>query len=62
MGAPHRPNYLTGVLTLAALAGLTWLELQIDGELILLLALVGLAKAAIIVQLFMHLSRLWSAH
>lgn len=56
----HRPSYLTGLLTLAALAVLTWLELQIDGQQIFLLLAVGIAKAAIIVQMFMHISRLWS--
>lgn len=55
----HTPSYRNGFLTLIALAVLTWLEFQIDSQLILLLLVVGLAKAAIIVQMFMHITRLW---
>lgn len=60
MHPTHRASYLPGFLTLLALAALTWLEFQIDGRLIGLLVLVGLAKAGLILQVFMHLSRLWS--
>lgn len=60
MSAPHRPSYLRGAATLAALAGLTWLELLIDGRQILTLLLVGAAKAGLILQIFMHFSRLWA--
>ncbi len=57
----HRPSYLTGFLTLLVLAVLTWLEFQIDGQMILLLLVIGITKAALIVQMFMHISRLWSS-
>lgn len=57
----HRPGYLNGFLTLVVLALLTWIEFQIDGRLIGVLLAIGIAKAAVIVQMFMHITRLWSA-
>ncbi len=55
-----RPSaYWRGLLTLAALGGLTWLEFQLSGGPILALLLIGLGKAALILHFFMHISRLW---
>ncbi len=56
---------LRGVLTLLALAALTWGELQISrrtGGSIPILLLFSIAKAALIVYFFMHISRLWRTH
>lgn len=61
MKPSNRQAYLNGLLTLFLLGALTWLEFQIDGELIGVLLLIGIAKAAIIAQVFMHISHLWSA-
>lgn len=56
---------LRGVLTLLALAALTWGELQVSvmtqGSIPILL-LFSIAKAALIVHFFMHIARLWRAH
>ena len=56
---------LRGMLTLLALAALTWGELQVslltEGS-IPILVLFSLAKAALILYLFMHISRLWRTH
>ena len=62
---PHdtRPAaaYRRGVLTLAALALLTGVEFWVSAAgSLALMAILGLAKAGIIVQYFMHLSRLWN--
>lgn len=56
----HRPSYLSGLLTLIGLAVLTWIEFQVNGELIALLVAIGIAKAAVIAYFFMHIARLWS--
>ncbi len=56
---------LRGVLTLLALAALTWGELQasmtMSGSIPILL-LFSVVKAALIIYLFMHISRLWKSH
>jgi heme/copper-type cytochrome/quinol oxidase subunit 4 len=52
--------YLRGFITLLVLAVLTWIEFQVSSQLIWLLALIGIAKAAIILQYFMHIYRLRS--
>ncbi|MFQ5938110.1 MAG: cytochrome C oxidase subunit IV family protein [Acidiferrobacterales bacterium] len=56
---------LLGVLTLLILAVLTWGELQVSvatsGSIPILL-LFSIAKAALIVYFFMHISRLWKTH
>lgn len=57
----HRQSYLNGLLTLVVLGLLTWIEFQIDERLLGVLLAIGIAKAAVIVQMFMHISRLWSA-
>ncbi len=62
MNSSNRRAYLNGLLTLFALGALTWFEFQVDGELIGLLLVIGIAKAAIIAQVFMHISRLWGAN
>ena len=56
---------LRSVLTLLALAALTWGELQVSmqtGGSIPILLLFSIAKAALILHLFMHISRLWRTH
>jgi cytochrome c oxidase subunit IV len=53
----ERP-YLRGFITLVVLAALTWIEFQVNGMLIFVLALIGIVKAAIILQFFMHIYRL----
>ena len=56
---------LRGVLTLLALAALTWGELRVSlltGGSIPILLLFSIAKAALILYLFMHISRLWRTH
>lgn len=57
--AEQRRLYLNGFLTLVVLGLLTWLEYHVDGELIGVLLLIGIAKAALIVQMYMHISRFW---
>lgn len=52
--------YLRGFLTLVVLGVLTWIEFQVSSQLIFLLLVIGIAKAAIILQYFMHISRLRS--
>lgn len=58
-GASRASAYRRGLLTIAALGGLTWIEFQLRGGPILALLVIGLAKAALILQFFMHISRLW---
>ncbi len=56
---------LRGVLTLLALAALTGGELRgsiLTGGSIPILLLFSIAKAALIVYFFMHISRLWRTH
>ena len=55
--------YRRGVMTLAALATLTGVELWARAALgsSPVTAILGLAKAGIILQYFVHLSSLWSA-
>ena len=56
---------LRGMFTLLALAALTWGELRISlltGGSIPILLLFSIAKAALILYLFMHISRLWRTH
>jgi len=56
---------LRSVLTLLALAALTWGELQVSmqtGGSIPILLLFSIAKASLIVYFFMHVSRLWRTH
>ncbi|MGH2621039.1 MAG: hypothetical protein ACRDHG_10790 [Anaerolineales bacterium] len=57
-GAGRASAYWRGLLTIAALGGLTWIEFRLSGP-ILPLLVIGLAKAALILQFFMHISRLW---
>jgi len=56
-GAGRVSAYWRGLLTIAALGGLTWIEFRLSGVLILPLLVIGLAKAALILQFFMHISR-----
>ncbi|HEY4666067.1 MAG TPA: hypothetical protein VIH26_02065 [Anaerolineales bacterium] len=58
-GAGRASAYRRGLLTIAALGGLTWVEFQLSGGPVLPLLVIGLAKAALILQFFMHISRLW---
>jgi len=51
--------YWRGFLTILALGVLTWLEFQIRAGPIWPLILIGLAKAALILQFFMHITRVW---
>jgi len=56
---------LRSVLTLLALAALTWGELRVSiltGGSFPILLLFSIAKAALIVYFFMHISRLWRTH
>ena len=56
---------LRGLLTLLALAVLTWGELQAStatGGSISVLLLFSVVKAALIIYFFMHISRLWKTH
>ncbi len=56
---------LQGMFTLLALAALTWGELRVSlltGGSIPILLLFSIAKAALILYLFMHISRLWRTH
>ena len=56
---------LRGLLTMLALAALTWGELRISlltGGSIPVLLLFSIAKAALILYLFMHIARLWRTH
>lgn len=54
------PNlYWRGFLTILALGVLTWVEFQISGGPIWPLILIGLVKAALILQFFMHITRVW---
>ena len=56
---------LRGILTLLTLAALTWGELQVGsftGGSIPILLIFSIAKAALIVYFFMHISRLWGPH
>ena len=50
--------YWRGLLTIAGLGGLTWIEFRLSGP-ILPLLVIGFAKAALILQVFMHISRVW---
>ena len=54
--------YRRGVMTLVALAMLTGVEIWASAALgsLLVLVILGLAKAGTILQYFMHLSSLWS--
>ncbi len=58
-GAGRASAYWRGLLTIVALGGLTWIEFQLSGGPIFALLVIGLAKAALILQFFMHVSRLW---
>jgi len=58
-GASRASTYWRGLVTLAALGGLTWIEFGLSGGPFLPLLVIGLAKAALILQFFMHVSRLW---
>jgi len=56
---------LRGLLTLLTLGVLTWGELQASiatGGSIPILFLFSVVKAALIINFFMHISRLWRAH
>ena len=59
-GGGRAHPYWRGLLTLAALGGLTWIEFGLSGGPFLPLLVIGLAKAALILQFFMHVSRLWT--
>lgn len=60
-GAGRSGAYWRGLLTIAALGGLTWVEFQLSGGPIPLLLVIGLAKAALLLQFFMHIPRLWKS-
>ena len=51
--------YWRGFLTILALGVLTWAEFQIRSGAIGPLILIGLVKAALILQFFMHIARVW---
>lgn len=56
-------DYRRGILTLLVLAALTagefWVSAVTNGSVVFLF-IIGLIKAAIILQYFMHISHLWS--
>lgn len=51
--------YWRGFTTIIALGVLTWAEFQIRGGAIGPLIFIGLVKAALILQFFMHIARVW---
>lgn len=56
-------EYLQGIITFVVLAALTagefWVSSVTNGSVVFLL-IIGVIKAAIILQYFMHISHLWS--
>ena len=51
--------YWRGFITIIALGALTWVEFQISGGPIWPLIFIGLVKAGLILQFFMHIARVW---
>lgn len=61
---PTTPIYRQGYIIFAVLMGLTLVEYvlgleQFEGQFTIFLVLIALLKAAIIVNYFMHIARLW---